>query len=126
MPSLLATSCGLLIALLLLYTTEGVPLGFAATAVARELWRMGVGPADTGAFVATFYVPCAFKLAFCPLMDVFRLRRWGHRRAWILGTQLGMALTLLPVVWVPLPEGLAWFKAGGDGRDRAAVVSSHR
>jgi MFS transporter, PAT family, beta-lactamase induction signal transducer AmpG len=72
---------------------------------------MGVGPAEIGAFVAAFYVPWALKWAFGPLVDVFRSRRWGQRRAWILGTQFGMVLTLLSVMWVPLPQGLAWFTA---------------
>lgn len=111
LPNLLATARGRLFAFFLLYATEGVPLGFAATAVATQLRRMGVGPAEIGAFVAAFYVPWAFKWAFGPLVDVFRSRRWGHRRAWILGTQLGMVLTLLSVMWVPLPQGLAWFTA---------------
>jgi MFS transporter, PAT family, beta-lactamase induction signal transducer AmpG len=111
LPNLLATSRGRLAAFFLLYTTEGVPLGFAATAVATQLRRMGVGPAEIGAFVASFYLPWAFKWAFGPMVDVFRSRRLGHRRAWILGTQLGMVLTLLAVLWVPLPQGLAWFTA---------------
>lgn len=111
LPNLLATARGRLLAFFLLYTTEGVPLGFAATAVATQLRRMGVGPAEIGAFVAAFYLPWAFKWAFGPMVDVFRSRRWGHRRAWILGTQLGMAATLLAVIWVPLPQGLAWFTA---------------
>jgi PAT family beta-lactamase induction signal transducer AmpG len=111
LPNLLATARGRLLAFFLLYTTEGVPLGFAAVAVATQLRRMGVGPAEIGAFVAAFYLPWAFKWAFGPLVDVFRSRRWGHRRAWILGTQLGMVATLLAVMWVPLPQGLAWFTA---------------
>lgn len=111
LPNLLASSRGRLAAFFLLYTTEGVPLGFAATAVATQLRRMGVGPLEIGAFVASFYLPWAFKWAFGPLVDVFRSRRWGHRRAWIIGTQLGMAATLLVLLGVPLPQGLALFTA---------------
>lgn len=111
LPNLLATPRGRLLAFFLLYTTEGVPLGFAATAVATQLRRVGVGPAEIGAFVAAFYLPWAFKWAFGPLVDVVRSRRLGHRRAWIIGTQLGMAGTLLALLWVPLPQGLAWFTA---------------
>ena len=33
-------------AFFLLYITEGIPLGFAATAVATQLRRQGVGPAE--------------------------------------------------------------------------------
>jgi len=111
LPNLLTTARGRLLAFFLLYTTEGVPLGFAATAVATQLRRMGVGPAEIGTFVAAFYLPWAFKWAFGPLVDVVRSRRLGHRRAWIIGTQLAMAATLLALLWVPLPQGLAWFTA---------------
>src|SRR3954466_8523346 len=110
-PNLLATRRGRLAAFFLLYTTEGVPLGFAAVAVATELRRRGVGPADVGAFVASFYLPWAFKWAFGPFVDVFRSQRFGHRRGWILLTQIVMVLTLASLVAVPLPQGLAIFTA---------------
>ncbi|NBS98559.1 MAG: MFS transporter, partial [Betaproteobacteria bacterium] len=87
-PDLFATSRGRLLGFFLLYSTEGVPLGFAATAVATLLRRQGVGPAEIGAFVASFYLPWAFKWAFGPLVDVFSSDRLGQRRGWILGTQL--------------------------------------
>ena len=109
LPNLLATRRGRLAAFFSLYVTEGIPLGFAATAVATQLRRQGVGPAEIGAFVASFYLPWAFKWAFGPFVDVFRSQRFGHRRAWILGTQVMMALTLLSLVAVPLPQGLGLF-----------------
>lgn len=111
LPNLLATRNGRLAAFFLLYTTEGVPLGFAATAVATQLRRMGVGPAEIGAFVASFYLPWAFKWAFGPVVDVFRSQRFGHRRGWILLTQAIMAATILMLLAVPLPQGLALFTA---------------
>lgn len=111
LPNLLASRRGRLLAFFLLYTTEGVPLGFAATAVATQLRRYGVGPAEIGAFVASFYLPWAFKWAFGPFVDVFRSQRFGHRRGWILLTQAAMVLTLLAVVPVPLPQGLWLFTA---------------
>src|SRR3954471_3658505 len=110
-PNLLATHRGRLAAFFLLYITEGIPLGFAAVAVATELRRRGVGPAEIGAFVASFYLPWAFKWAAGPFVDVFRSKRWGHRRGWILLTQLMMAATLLSLVAVPLPTGLGIFTA---------------
>ena len=109
LPNLLATRNGRLGAFFALYVTEGIPLGFAAIAVATQLRRMGVGPAAIGAFVASFYLPWAFKWAFGPVIDVFRSKRFGHRRAWILFTQLMMALTILALMAVPLPSGLALF-----------------
>lgn len=109
LPNLLATSKGRLAAFFFLYMTEGIPLGFAATAVATQLRRQGVGPAEIGAFVASFYLPWAFKWAFGPFIDVFRSQRLGHRRGWIMGTQIVMAATLLSLVLVPLPQGLWLF-----------------
>jgi len=109
LPNLLATRRGRLGAFFLLYTTEGVPLGFAAVAMATQLRRIGIGPAEIGAFVAAFYLPWAFKWAFGPMVDVFKSRRWGHRRAWILMTQMVMAATILMLLAVPLPQGLALF-----------------
>ena len=111
LPNLLATRRGRLAAFFFLYVTEGIPLGFAAVAIATELRRRGVGPAEIGAFVASFYLPWAFKWAFGPFVDVFRSQRFGHRRGWILLTQVMMALTLAALVFVPLPTGLAIFTA---------------
>nr|WP_315488964.1 MFS transporter [uncultured Rhodoferax sp.] len=109
LPNLLATKNGRLTAFFLLYLTEGIPLGFAATAVATMLRRMDVGPAEIGAFVGSFYLPWAFKWAFGPLVDVFSSDRFGRRRAWILVTQVLMALTLLSTVLLDLPQQLWLF-----------------
>ena len=111
LPNLLATPRGRLFAFFALYITEGIPLGFAATAIATQLRRQGVGPAEIGAFVGSFYLPWAFKWAFGPFVDVVRSKRFGHRRGWILFTQLMMAATLLSLVAIPLPQGLALFTA---------------
>jgi PAT family beta-lactamase induction signal transducer AmpG len=111
LPNLLGSRRGRLAAFFCLYITEGIPLGFAAIAVATELRRRGVGPAEIGAFVASFYLPWAFKWAFGPFVDVFRSQRWGHRRGWILFTQIVMALTLGVLVFVKLPEQLGLFTA---------------
>ena len=111
LPNLLATRRGRLAAFFLLYITEGIPLGFAAIAIATELRRRGVGPAEIGAFVGSFYLPWAFKWAAGPFVDVFRSKRWGHRRGWILFTQVMMVITLAVLIVVPLPQGLALFTA---------------
>jgi MFS transporter, PAT family, beta-lactamase induction signal transducer AmpG len=109
LPNLLATRRGRLVAFFFLYVTEGIPLGFAAIAVATQLRRQDVGPAEIGAFVGSFYLPWAFKWAFGPFIDVFASDRWGRRRGWIIGTQVLMALTLMSTVLLKLPEQLALF-----------------
>ncbi len=109
LPNLLASKNGRLAAFFLLYMTEGIPLGFAATAVATQLRRMDVGPAEIGAFVGSFYLPWAFKWAYGPVIDVFTIERFGRRRTWILGTQVLMALTLLATAALELPQQLGLF-----------------
>jgi len=108
LPNLLATRRGRLAAFFLLYITEGIPLGFAAIAIATELRRQGVGPAEIGAFVGSFYLPWAFKWAAGPFVDVFRSKRWGHRRGWILLTQVMMVVTLAVLVFVPVSGSTLW------------------
>ena len=94
-PDLLATKPGRMAAFFLLYVTEGIPLGFTATAVATQMRRQGIGPAEIGAFVASLYVPWAFKWAAGPIVDTFSVSRFGRRRFWIILTQLMMIATLL-------------------------------
>ena len=105
-PNLLASRLGRLTAFFFLYVTEGIPLGFAATAVATQLRRQDVGPAEIGAFVGSFYLPWAFKWAFGPFIDVFTSERLGRRRGWILGTQLMLIVTLLACTGLNLPAQL--------------------
>src|SRR5881398_2401478 len=107
-PDLLASRRGRLAAFFLLYITEGIPLGFAAVAIATELRRRGVGPAEIGAFVGSFYLPWAFKWAAGPFVDVFRSKRFGHRRGWILFTQVMMIITLAVLVFVPVSGSTLW------------------
>ncbi|EHR69221.1 Major Facilitator Superfamily transporter [Burkholderiales bacterium JOSHI_001] len=111
LPNLLATRRGRLVAFFFLYVTEGIPLGFAATAIATQLRRQDVGPAEIGAFVASFYLPWAFKWAFGPVIDVFSSERLGRRRGWILGTQLMLILTLLACTTIQLPAQLGLLTA---------------
>lgn len=92
--NLLASRRGRLSAFFFLYVCEGLPLGFATMAVTSELRREGVGPAAIGAFIAALLVPWSLKWLGGPIVDGVRSRRFGHRRAWILGCQLAMVATL--------------------------------
>jgi PAT family beta-lactamase induction signal transducer AmpG len=94
-PDLLATRRGRLTAFFLLYMTEGIPLGFTATAVATQMRRQGLGPAAIGAFVGSLYLPWAFKWIAGPIVDTITSERFGRRRTWIVLMQIGMIATLL-------------------------------
>jgi len=107
-PDLLATRNGRLAAFFLLYITEGIPLGFAATAIATQMRRQGVSAAAIGAFTAAIYLPWAFKWAVGPIVDVVSSDRFGRRRSWILVMQLAMvaSLFLLQAVGLGADVGL--------------------
>jgi PAT family beta-lactamase induction signal transducer AmpG len=108
-PDLLATKWGRLAAFSCLYLTEGIPLGFTAVAVATQMRRQGVGVAEVGAFVASLYLPWAWKWAFGPFVDVVTSDRWGRRRTWIVLAQSGMILTLLAALPVDFSGQLRLF-----------------
>ncbi len=95
LPNLLATRIGRLVAFFFLYVTEGLPLGFTATAVATQMRRLGVGPAAIGVFVGTLYLPWSWKWLMGPFVDVLYSDRLGRRRAWIVATQVLMVVMLL-------------------------------
>src|SRR6185503_18792876 len=86
---------GRLAAFFFLYITEGVPLGFTATAVATQMRRGGLGPDAIGAFVGSLYLPWGFKWAMGPIVDTISSDRFGRRRTWIVAAQILMAGTLL-------------------------------
>jgi PAT family beta-lactamase induction signal transducer AmpG len=81
----------------LLYVSEGIPLGFAAVAMAAYMRRQGLDVAQVGAFVASFYLPWAFKWAWAPLVDLIGLKRFGGRKAWIVLCQACMIISLYVV-----------------------------
>lgn len=109
LPNPLASKVGRLSAFFALYVTEGVPLGFAATAIATQMRRQGVGPAEIGAFVGTLYLPWAFKWAVGPFVDVLSSDRFGRRRTWIVLTQVMMVITLMTAMPVDFTTELKLF-----------------
>jgi MFS family permease len=111
MFNLLATRRGRLAAFFLLYVTEGIPLGFTATAVATYMRKQGVAPAAIGTFVATLYLPWAWKWIAGPFVDLFYSDRLGRRRAWIVACQALMALTLLAAMPIDFASNL-WLFTG--------------
>lgn len=96
-PNMLDSKRGRLFTFGLLYVSEGIPLGFAAVAMAAYMRREGLDATLIGTFVAGFYLPWAFKWAWAPLVDLITLKRFGGRKAWILLCQGLMVITLYGV-----------------------------
>jgi MFS family permease len=108
-PDLLASPRGRMAAFFLLYMTEGIPLGFTATAIATQMRRQGVGPAEIGMFVGSLYLPWAFKWVAGPIVDTLTVSRFGRRRFWILVMQLAMIASLLVAMQVDFAKQLTIF-----------------
>jgi len=102
----LGSRYGRLAAFFLLYVTEGIPLGYTATFVATLMRREGVTPDVIGTFVATLYLPWSFKWAAGPFVDLFRSKRLGPRRAWIVGTQFMMTASLMSLAAMNVLKGV--------------------
>lgn len=96
----------------LLYVRQGLPAGFASTALANFLTKRGASPEAVGAFVAWTGLPWTLQFVWGPLLDRFQGSAMGRRRPWVLGAQLlGVAATL-PLIAVRDPVAemgwIAW------------------
>jgi PAT family beta-lactamase induction signal transducer AmpG len=109
LPNPLASRTGRLAAFFALYLTEGIPLGFTATAIATHMRRQGLGPAEIGAFVGSLYLPWAFKWIVGPFVDTFSSDRFGRRRLWIVIAQAFMVITLMVALPVNFTTSLKLF-----------------
>jgi len=109
LPDPLSSRWGRLAAFFLLYLTEGIPLGFTATAIATQMRRQGLGPAEIGAFVGSLYLPWAFKWVVGPFVDTFSSDRFGRRRTWIVLAQCLMVISLMVALPVHFTTELKLF-----------------
>ena len=76
--------------------------------LAGHVAAAGVGvPAITG-LTAMLVLPWVGKFLWAPLVDAVRPRRWGYR-AWIIPAQIGMATTLLPLIWLEPVADFRWW-----------------
>ncbi len=86
--------------LCILYFAQGFPWGFMLTALLSFLASKGLTLAESGQLTAMAYLPWTFKLFWGPIIDSFTYHVMGRRRPWILFAQLGMALTLIAMIWM--------------------------
>lgn len=94
-----------------LYMTEGIPLGFTATAIATQMRRQGLTPSQIGIFVGTLYLPWAWKWVMGPIVDVLYSNKLGRRRGWILAMQTLMAIGLAAIMPINFTTELTLFTA---------------
>lgn len=86
-----------------LYVMQGIPAGFALTAVANYLTAEGVPASAVGAFVATVGLPWTVQFVWGPLIDRFQGSAMGRRRPWVLLAQLMAFVASLGILVVDNP-----------------------
>lgn len=70
-----------------LYVMQGIPAGFALTALANYLTAEGVNSATIGSFIALVGLPWAFQFVWGPVIDRYQRSSMGRRRPWVLLAQ---------------------------------------
>lgn len=78
-----------------MYMAQGIPWGFMTVALISWLTQRGMSAGEAGNLTAIVLVPWTFKLVWGPIIDSMTIRSMGRRRAWIIGAELMMAVSLL-------------------------------
>lgn len=82
-----------------LYLAQGIPTYLIAAALPPVLREHGVSRTSIG-FFSLLMLPLVLKFAWAPLVDRFPLLRIGHRRGWIIPTQIITALGIAALAFV--------------------------
>lgn len=88
----------------ILYISEGIPYGFTSTAMVAFMRIEGLSLEQIGGFVAALFIPWSFKWLLAPVVDIVKLRRFGGRKAWIIGCTIMMIVTLAITATVDFVE----------------------
>lgn len=83
-----------------LYLAQGVPAGFLFVGYVVFLTDQGLSNEAIGGAVGLMSIPLALKLVWALVIDRFPSRRFGRRRPFIIGAELGMGLSLLTLLFL--------------------------
>ena len=86
-----------------LYVMQGIPAGFGLTAVYNYLIGSGLTAHAVGSFAAIVGLPWTFQFVWGPLIDKYQYSIIGHRKQWVVLTQLVAALASLSLLLVHQP-----------------------
>ncbi len=82
---------------------QGLPSGFALTAVYNYLIGQGLSARTVGSFAAIVGLPWTFQFVWGPLIDKYQYSIIGHRKQWVVLTQLVAVLASLSLLLVRNP-----------------------
>ncbi|CCH53147.1 Protein ampG [Fibrisoma limi BUZ 3] len=86
-----------------LYVMQGIPSGFALTAVTNYLTAEGLDARAIGVFGAVIGLPWGFKFIWGPLVDRYQDSVMGQRRPWVLAAQVLAFLASLGILFIADP-----------------------
>ncbi len=86
-----------------LYVMQGIPAGFGLTAVYNYLIGNGLSAKEVGSFAAIVGLPWTFQFVWGPLIDKYQYSIIGHRKQWVVLTQLVAVLASLSLLLVRSP-----------------------
>lgn len=111
-------------AFLLLYISQGVPIGLASIAIPAWLAAKGASVGDIGFVMGITMLPWSLKLVNGMVIDRFCYAPMGRKRAWVIGAQAVMLATLLAAALLnPAPADLTLLAALGFALTLCATVS---
>lgn len=82
---------------------QGIPAGFALTAIANFLIGKGVSAITIGSFDAIIGIPWVFQFIWGALIDRYQFSLMGHRKHWIVFSQVAALLVTLSLLLVKNP-----------------------
>jgi PAT family beta-lactamase induction signal transducer AmpG len=86
-----------------LYIMQGIPSGFALTAIANYLVAKGVSPQSVGTFIAIVGVPWIIQFVWGPVIDRYQFSVIGHRKHWVVLTQIVAIIASLGLLLIKDP-----------------------
>ncbi|MEP6926649.1 MAG: MFS transporter [Ginsengibacter sp.] len=86
-----------------LYIMQGIPAGFALTAISNYLLGKHVEPQRVGAFIAAVGLPWTLQFIWGPFIDRFQYSVIGHRKHWVVLSQLAAIFASLGLLAVKDP-----------------------
>ncbi len=87
-----------------LYVMQGIPAGFALTALANYLIGKNVASERVGTFIAVVGLPWILQFVWGPLIDRFQYSSMGNRKHWIVFSQWTTILVTTGLFVIEKPE----------------------
>ncbi|RYE22119.1 MAG: MFS transporter [Sphingobacteriaceae bacterium] len=86
-----------------LYVMQGVPTGFALTTMANYLVAKNVSSQAVGSFIAIVGIPWVAQFIWGPIIDRYQYSVIGHRKHWVVLTQIIAVIASLGLLLVQNP-----------------------